>query len=134
VKFGFLHGLEAARALGDEQKLNELLGIVEALPPGLSAPFFEATAQRFRGHLAGADPGADRHFTAAAAQLRALELPFHLAVVQLEHGEWLLARERQDDALLLLTEARETFEHLQAQPWLERADAVAPGSPAEVLA
>jgi predicted ATPase/class 3 adenylate cyclase len=134
VKFGLLHGLEAARALGDEQKLNELLGVVEALPPGLSAPFFEATAQRFRGHLAGADPGADRHFTAAAMQLRALELPFYLAVAQLEHGEWLSARGRQDDAQPLLAEARDTFEHLQAQPWLERVDAVAPGSPAEVLA
>ena len=134
VKFGFLHALEAARALGDEPKANELLEIVEALPPGLSAPFLEATAKRFRGHLAGADPGADRHFTAAAAQLRALELPFYLAVAQLEHGEWLSARGRQDDALLLFAEARETFEHLQAQPWLERVDAVAPGSPAEVLA
>jgi predicted ATPase/class 3 adenylate cyclase len=134
VKFGFLHGLEAARALGDEQKMIELLGLVEALPPGLSAPFFEATARRFRGHLAGTDPGADRHFSAAAAQLRALELPFYLAVVQLEHGEWLLARGRQDDAMPLLAEARETFEHLQAQPWLERVDGVAPGAIAEVPA
>ena len=36
VKFGLLHALEAALALGDQPKANELLEIVEALPPGLA--------------------------------------------------------------------------------------------------
>jgi class 3 adenylate cyclase/tetratricopeptide (TPR) repeat protein len=134
VKLGFLHGLEAARALDDEMTMNELLQIVEALPSGLSSPLYEATAQRFRAHLAGSDPGADRHFTAAAAQLRAIGLPFQLAVVQLEHSEWLTARGRPDDARPLLAEARETFEYLEAQPWLDRVDATASGATAEVLA
>jgi hypothetical protein len=134
VKLGFLHAVEGALALGDRAKAEELLEIVEALPPGLSAPFFEGGAQRFRAHLTGDDPGADRHFTAAAAQFRGASMPFYLAVVQLEHGEWLLARGRPDDAQPLLAEARETFEHLLAQPWLERVDGVASGSPAEVLA
>jgi tetratricopeptide (TPR) repeat protein len=132
-KLGFLHALEAARALGQRGRINELLEVVETHPPGLRPPFLASVAQRFRAHLAGEDPGADRHFTAAAAQLRALELPFHLAVVQLEHGEWLTARGRPDDARPLLAEARETFERLQAQPWLDRIDAVAPGAPAEVV-
>ncbi|HET8751613.1 MAG TPA: adenylate/guanylate cyclase domain-containing protein [Gaiellaceae bacterium] len=131
-KLAFMHALEAALALGDHAKLNEMIEIVEALPVGLRPPFLDATASRFRAHLAGEDPGADRHFTAAAAQLRALELPFHLAVVQLEHGEWLTARGRPDDAQPLLAEARDTFERLEAQPWLERVDAVAPGATAEV--
>jgi class 3 adenylate cyclase/tetratricopeptide (TPR) repeat protein len=134
VKLGFVHALEAALALGDHTKANELLEIVEALPPGLSSPFFQATAHRFRGHLAGDDPGADRHFTAAAAQFRAFELPFYLAVVQLEHAEWLAARGRPDDAQPLLAEARETFERLEAQPWLDRVDASTAGAAAEVLA
>jgi hypothetical protein len=47
-------------------------------------------------------------------------LPFYLAVVQLEHGEWLMARGRPDDAQPLLAEARETFERLEATPWVER--------------
>jgi predicted ATPase/class 3 adenylate cyclase len=132
AKLSFLHALEAARALGDDVKLNELLEIVETLPAGLRPPFLAATAHRFRAHLAGDDPGADRHFTTAGAQLRALELPFHLAVVQLEHGEWLTSRGRPDDAQPLLAEAREMFEYLQAQPWLERVDAVTPGAAAEV--
>ncbi len=134
IKFAFLHGLEAALALGKVAKANELLETVEALPPGLSSPFLQATAHRFRGRLAGDDPGADRHFTAAAAQFRAAELPFYLAVVQLEHGEWLAARGRPDDARTLLAEARETFERLEAQPWLDRVDASASGATAEVLA
>jgi class 3 adenylate cyclase/tetratricopeptide (TPR) repeat protein len=134
VKFGFLHGLEAAFALGNSSKANELLKTVEAFPPGLSSPFLQSTAHRFRGRLAGDDPGADRHFTAAAAQLRAVELPFYLAVVQLEHGEWLTARGRPDDAQPLLVEARDTFERLEAQPWLDRVNASASGAAAEVLA
>lgn len=39
AKLGFLHGLEAARALDDHAKMNELLQIVEALPPGSARPF-----------------------------------------------------------------------------------------------
>ena len=66
--------------------------------------------------------------------MRSLELPFYLAVVQLEHGEWLGAQGRPDDAQPLLAEACETFERLQAVPWLERVDAVAPGATAEVPA
>jgi predicted ATPase/class 3 adenylate cyclase len=134
AKLGVLHALEAARALGDEARQNELLEIVDALPAGLRPPFLTATAQRFRAHLAGEDPGADRHFTAAETQLRALELPFHLAVVQLEHGEWLAARSRHSDAEPFLAEARETFERLQAGPWVQRVEAAQSSTPAETVA
>ena len=134
VKLGLLHALEAALALGDHTKAKELLETVEALPLGLRPPLFEAVAHRFHAHLAGDDPGADGHFTAAAAQLRALELPFHLAVVQLEHGEWLAQQGRGADAEPFLTEARETFERLQARPWLQRLDTAQAGTPAETVA
>ncbi|HEX3237704.1 MAG TPA: adenylate/guanylate cyclase domain-containing protein [Gaiellaceae bacterium] len=134
VKHSLVQAFEAALLLGDRPKAEQLVGIVEEQPPGLRGPLLEATAHRFRARLAGDDPGADRPFTAAAAQLRALDLPFHLAVVQVEHGEWLTARGRPDDAQPLLADARDTFDRLQAQPWLERVDAVAPGEPAEVLA
>jgi len=42
-------------------------------------------------------------------------------VTQLEHGEWLAGQGRRDEAEPLLAEARETFERLEAAPWLERA-------------
>jgi tetratricopeptide (TPR) repeat protein len=134
AKLGFLHALEAAAVLGDEAKSRELLEVVESLSPGLRPPLLEAVAHRFRARLAGDDPGADRHFRTATVQLRALELPFYLAVVQLEYGEWLMARGRPDDAQPLVAEARDTFERLEAAPWLERLDAVSSGASAEIVA
>ena len=44
----------------------------------------------------------------------------------LEHAEWLTANGRTDDAAPLFAEARETFERLGANPWVERLDAGAP--------
>jgi predicted ATPase/class 3 adenylate cyclase len=132
VKLGFVHALEAALALGDRDKADELLTMVEQLPPGLRPPYLAATAHRFRARLAGADPAADREFTTAARELRMLDLPFHHAVVLTEHGDWLAAQGRRDDAEPLLAEARETFERLGAKPWLDRLDAAEAGTPAQV--
>jgi hypothetical protein len=122
VKLAYLHALEALAALGDFARVDQLLTIAEEEPVGLLSPFVAAETHRFRAVRAGDDPGADGHFTAAAAQLRALELPFYLAVVLLEHGEWLVDRGRPDDAAPLLAEARETFDRLLAAPWLDRAE------------
>lgn len=105
-------------------KVEELLTTIERLPVGLRPPFLMAVAHRFRARLAGDDAAADRAFAAAAAGMRELELPFYLAVVQLEHGEWLASSERNEDAQPLLANAREVFERLEALPWLERLDAL----------
>ena len=121
VKQGFLHALEALLALGNTARAEELLTLVEEQPIGLRPPFLDALCRRFRGRLARSDPSADADFVAAAQGMRRLELPFHLAVVLLEHGEWLAERGRPDDAEPLLAEARETFARLGATPWLERA-------------
>jgi hypothetical protein len=135
VKVAWVRAVEAALALEDSDRLEDLLAIVDRLPVGLRPPFLSAMGHRFRARLAADDPAADRYFTAAAAELRAFDLPFHLAVVQLEHGEWLMARGRPDDAEPLLAEARETFDRLQAAPWLERANASLPsGEPEPVRA
>jgi class 3 adenylate cyclase/tetratricopeptide (TPR) repeat protein len=132
VKQGLLHGLEAALVLGDRQKAEELLTAIEELPAGLRPPYLAAIAHRFRAQLADDAAAAQREFTAAASELRRLELPFHLAVVLLEHGEWLLAHGRGGEAAPLLAEARETFEYLHAQPWLNRLDAAEASAPTEV--
>ena len=105
-------------------KAEELLATVEQLPVGLQPPLLAAEAHRFRARLAGEDAVAEREFTAAAAGLRNLGLPFHLAVVVLEQGEWLTAQGRRDEAQPLLDEAREIFAGLGASRWLERLDAV----------
>ena len=54
---------------------------------------------------------------------RDLEAVFFVAVAQAERAEHLLAAGRNDEALELLGDARETFARLRAKPWLERVEA-----------
>jgi hypothetical protein len=84
--------------------------------------------RRFEALLAaraGDDERADEKFRASAEMLREISARFYLAVVLLEHGEWLVETGRPDDAEPLLGEAREIFERLGAAPWLGRLDALA---------
>jgi tetratricopeptide (TPR) repeat protein len=124
IKHGFVHAIEAALALGDPEKAEELLSTIDRLPPGLRPPFLDAQAQRFRARLASALDVATSGYAAAVTRLRELELPFWLAVTLLEHGELLGEQGRADEAEPLLAEAREIFERLGATPWAERARAV----------
>lgn len=75
---------------------------------------------------------ADRLFRRGAGLFRELGFPFYLAVTLLQQGEWLVAQGRHDDAELLLVEAREIFERLEAKPWLDRIHAVGAGTPTEI--
>jgi tetratricopeptide (TPR) repeat protein len=121
VKQGYRHALEATLALGEPETAERLLAIIDEAPPGLRPPYLAALAQRFRARLAGELPAADRHFSGALAQFRALGLAFDDAVVALEYAEWLERIGRADEAAPLRESARETFEHLRATPWLARA-------------
>jgi tetratricopeptide (TPR) repeat protein len=120
VKQGLVSAIEAALALGERQRADEFLTTVEQLPPGLRPPFLEAQANRFRARMNDEESG----FKTAAASFREYNFPFWLAVTQLEHGEWLGAQGRAAEAEPLLAEARETFERLEATPWLERLEKV----------
>ena len=122
VKQGLVWAVEAALVLGKREQANELLTMVEQLPPGLRPPFLEAHTHRFRARMDSNEAG----FKTAAGSFREYGFPFWLAVTQLEHGEWLVAQGRTEEAESHLTEAREIFERLEARPWLERLDAVAP--------
>ncbi len=114
VKQGLVWAVESALALGELVRADELLAAVEALPPGLRAPFLEAQTQRFRARMSNDEAG----FKSAAAGFREYDIPFWLAVTLLEHGEL------TGDASLL-DEAREIFDRLGAAPWLERLGASA---------
>ena len=123
AKQAFVTAVEAAIALPDLAKAEELVAVVEALPPGSSSQFLQAQSTRFRARLAaqrGDGTDVERRFKGASGLFRELALPFYLAVTQLEHGEWLATQGRPDEAEPLLTEARELFERLEARPWLER--------------
>jgi hypothetical protein len=124
VKEGLVTALEAALELGDTARAEGLLALVDALPAASLPQFLEAQRLRFRARLAGigGDPDANRLFKQAQGLFRELAMPFYLAVTELEHAEWLAGTGEAAAAEPLLEEARETFERLGAQPWLERAD------------
>jgi predicted ATPase/class 3 adenylate cyclase len=128
VKVAFSPAVEAALALGDRERAEELLRRVESLPPGRLAPSLQAHTARFRGRIAASD-GDERRaaagYTAAEATFREFGLPFWLAITQTEHGEWLTAVGKADEAEPLLAEAHATFERLETRPWLERVAALA---------
>ena len=108
VKQGIVEAVEAAFALGETAKIEELLTSIEAIPPGSRPPYLDAQAKRFRARLTGDGAG----YKAAADRFRELGMPFWLAVTLLEHGE--------EPGL---AEAREIFERLGATPWVERVTA-----------
>ena len=125
IKMGLVEAVEAALALPDLDRADELLGIAESLDPGEVTPFLQAQTSRLRARLdaaRGLDDRIDERLRTAGGILREFDLVFYLAVTQLEHAEWLQAQRRVDEAQPLLAEAYETFARLQATPWLERAD------------
>jgi hypothetical protein len=78
---------------------------------------FRARLDAATGHLESVEPS----FRRAEEIYGERSLVFLLASTQLEHAEWLVGQGRPDEAEPLLTEARQTFERLEAAPWLERA-------------
>ena len=105
-KQALLVAVEAALALGIEERARRLVSSYEDAPPATRSPFLAAQAHRFRARLDGDPAGYD----AAAAILRERKLPFFLGMTLLEQGEH-------------LDEARSIFEELRATPWLERLEA-----------
>ncbi|MGZ4144318.1 MAG: AAA family ATPase [Actinomycetota bacterium] len=123
LKLALQAALEAATALRDDKKIEELLGFIEHLRPGEITPFLRAIGARFGAHLAALRGDAETpsgSFTTAESILRDLQLRFLLAVTQVEHAEWLLDRDRANDAQPLLSEAGDFFEEVRATPSIER--------------
>jgi tetratricopeptide (TPR) repeat protein len=122
VKFSLFEALEAAFALGDIAKAKELLAILDGLRPGQLTPLLAAYRARFCARLAAKEGGADvaSSFSAAESTFREIDMPFRLAVTQLEHAEWLIQEDQGSEAEPLIDEAHETFERLRAEPWLGR--------------
>jgi hypothetical protein len=126
TKLMVVEGLEAAFELGDTAKVEELLAIIERHRPAERPPLLEAHAARFRAKLGVSPDDVERQFRRAVGIFGERELIMWLAVTQLEFAEWLIGQHRPSEAAPLLEEAQETFERLEARPWLERALAVRP--------
>ena len=128
MKEAFVSAVEAAFELGEHATVEELLRLVDEIPPGRSPQFLQAHASRFRARLAddrGQADEAERQFKRAAGLFRELAVPLYLAVTQLERAESLRAQGRGGEAPELIAEAREIFERLDANVLLDRiGDAV----------
>jgi class 3 adenylate cyclase/tetratricopeptide (TPR) repeat protein len=127
-KLGLAGALDGAVALGDPERPAELFELARQLSPGQRSPLIDAQLARYDAHVAARRSDAqtaDRRFRNAAELLREVGARFMLAIVLLEHAEF-LAGEDGAEAEALLAEAREIFERLQAALWLERAEAAAP--------
>ncbi len=129
VKEGVITGLEAALALGDQAKFDEILAMVRTDPNGRRMRYFQAHGARFEARSADpADDGAEQLYRSAIASFRGIGFPFWLAVTLLEYSEWLEIRGRGPDAAPIVLEARSIFEGLGARPWVDRAGRVGEAS------
>jgi tetratricopeptide (TPR) repeat protein len=137
VKEALVESVEAAFALGDLDKVEELLGVIEGLRPGELTPYVQAQGARFGARLAAARKETERvepGFEAAARQFSDLSMPFARAVTLLEYGEWLVSQDRAAEAAPKFEQAGATFEQLKATPWVERLERVALGTDAKASA
>ena len=136
-KLALTVGLDAAVSLGDDAKVEELLGLIEALPPGHSSPWLRAIGARYSANrAAGHDDAvtAEAGFVAAEDVYRSIPFPLELGETQVEYAEWLASVGRGDEAEPLLAEAEELFGPLRATPWLERIASCRAGTPAVTTA
>jgi predicted ATPase/class 3 adenylate cyclase len=127
VKESVVTAVEAAFAMGDLAKVEELLDTVRSLPPGRRTPFLEAHTSRLGARLSavrGGEGDVASAFKGAVGLFREMGVPFWMAVTLLEYAEWLIGQGRVDEATASLIEAREIFERLGARPWLERLERV----------
>jgi len=111
----------AAFALDDLERVEALLATADDLPLIQQRPSLDAQTARIAAVLAARQGRpADEGFELAATRFRELQMPFWVAVTELEHAEFLVRTGRAEEAEPLLAEAAGTFERLRAEPWLER--------------
>jgi ATP/maltotriose-dependent transcriptional regulator MalT len=120
-KTAWIEACEAAFDLGDQGKVEELLGELDPLLLSERTPLLVAQEARVRARLAavrGDRDAAAEYLAQAVNGFRELQHPYPLAMTLVEQAELGV-----DDPAPLLAEAREILERLGATPWLERVDA-----------
>jgi class 3 adenylate cyclase/predicted ATPase len=137
VRRCLVEALEAALELDDHAKTGHLLALADTLQPGELTPSLRAHRHRLHARLdarRGQNSRVDEDYRSAETIFGDRGLAFHHAAAQLEHAEWLTSQGRADEAQPLLGQARETFEQLEAKPWLERLATTEVSAPAEISA
>jgi tetratricopeptide (TPR) repeat protein len=131
VELMLQHGGDSALAIGSADALAELLELGEAAPID-PTPTVRAALALQRARLAVVRDDDDPPYAAAINAQRESHDPFWVATALLEHGEWLTAHSRADEAEPILAEARETFERLRVAPMLERLNGIETPAAAQV--
>jgi class 3 adenylate cyclase/tetratricopeptide (TPR) repeat protein len=124
VRLGFSEAVDSSLDLGDLSETEELIAVIDRLRPSEVWPSLRALRDRAQTRLMaarGETTDVDEGFQGAEIQFRAIGVPYWLGGTLTEHGEWLAAQDRSDEARVLLDEAQGIFENLQARPWLERS-------------
>lgn len=121
----------AAHDLNDTASARELIGQLDARPPGQLGPMLRAELDLARARLAdrSGDPGAGPALTAAINRQREDSTPYHLAYGLLDQAEYYLRHQNADAAADALAEARAIARQLGCAPLLERAAAIEPVTP-----
>jgi tetratricopeptide (TPR) repeat protein len=117
-------GGEAAWLAGSAERLAEIVDL--GARSNAIAPLDAALALQ-SARLAVLHDEPEPRFADVVERFRALGYPFWTATAQLDHAEWLISHDRQDEAATLLAEAREVFERLRAAPRLEQVAALEAG-------
>jgi len=128
-----IEAAEAAIAAGELAKVEDFIRVAASIFPRGGKPSWEAHALRWRALLGTAQNLGEEEVLAllqsGASGFETLHMPFWRAVTQLELGEFLVGRDRRDEATAHLDAARLGFEHLGARPWLAKVDAVISSGP-----
>jgi hypothetical protein len=123
----------AAGRLGNEAKLIQIQGLVEAMPPGHRTPEMTWVGALVRARLRALRAGdADADFREAERITRELGFPFFVARMLVERGEWLVSVGKYAVAEPLLEEAEELLKPLRATVWLDRIERARAGAGAAV--
>jgi hypothetical protein len=94
---------------------------------GVSSPALRGVRLRAAGLLhrqEGRTADAESQLSSAVESLRRAGTPYPLARTLFDLGSLLAEQQHHDEAAPRLAEARRLFGQLQAQPWVERVDAV----------
>ncbi|MFI6870815.1 AAA family ATPase [Nocardia sp. NPDC050406] len=113
--------IEAAHRIDRPDAARDALAAYENWAEHVGHAWARAIARRCRALLT---PGAAaaQHFDAALeTHYTSSEYAFDRARTELLYGEWLRREQRRADARRHLRAAVETFEHLDARPWADRA-------------
>ena len=118
--------VRAARTLGDQGAVDELLAILDAHPVGHVTALLRAERDLARARRAGdtGDPAAEESLGRAVTALRRFASPYHLAQALLDQAEFLAATGEPDRAEDAVREARALAAALSAAPVVDRADQI----------